>query len=424
MIEKNTLPQEIWTFRRVMHATLILLLVIFGFWLIYRFYQVIFVFTVAILLGTVIRPAIDWLHRKGLPEVTGIVVVFILLLSFLTGFMFLLFPLIIDQGSTIIAAIPGYYQNLRNLALNSPSQMILSLSKLLPATLTNLVPSLQTGQQVLVNAEQAIGYLSSFIHVIFMAIAILLLVFLWTLNGSQAIKAMLLLLPEEKREGIGELILAMETKISAYIVGESILCLTIGIMALISYLVIGLPNALTLALIAGVFEAVPMIGPFLGAIPAGVVALSIGPGKLLWVVVSTVLIQQLENYLLVPRVMRKAVGVNPFVSLLAIFAFSSFFGIMGALMAIPLAVIIQLTLDHFLFHPVEIEAKEAGGRDLTSRLRYAARDFAQDLRKQARIKKNGSDQRVKEIDQVMDEIEGITDDLDTLLAQAQTAGDE
>jgi predicted PurR-regulated permease PerM len=424
MMEKPVLPQETWTFRRVMNATLILLSVVFGFWLIYRFYQVIFVFAIAILLGTVIRPAVGWLHRKGLPEVAGIMIVFVLLLGFLTGFMFLLFPLIIAQGTTIVAAVPGYYQNLRNWAINSPSQIILSLSGLLPATLTKLVPSIQTGQQVLVTAEQAIGYVSSFIHVIFMAVAILLLVFLWILKGPQAIKAMLLLLPEEKRDGIDELIHAMETKISAYIVGESILCLTIGVMALISYMIIGLPNALTLALIAGVFEAVPMIGPFLGAIPAGVVAFSIGPIKLLWVVISTVIIQQLENYLLVPRVMRKAVGVNPFVSLLAIFAFTSFFGIAGALMAIPLAVIIQLALDHFIFHPIETLPNEAGGRNITGRLRYEARDFAQDLRKQARIKKSGSDQRVKEIDQVMDEIEGITDDLDALLAQTQTPGEE
>ena len=147
MMEKPVLPQETWTFRRVMNATLILLSVVFGFWLIYRFYQVIFVFAIAILLGTVIRPAVGWLHRKGLPEVAGIMIVFVLLLGFLTGFMFLLFPLIIAQGTTIVAAVPGYYQNLRNWAINSPSQIILSLSGLLPATLTKLVPSIQTGHK-------------------------------------------------------------------------------------------------------------------------------------------------------------------------------------------------------------------------------------------------------------------------------------
>jgi hypothetical protein len=134
-------------------------------------------------------------------------------------------------------------------------------------------------------------------------------------------------------------------------------------------------------------------------------------------------IQQLENSLLVPRVMRKAVGVNPFVSLLALFAFSSLFGIAGALMAIPIAAIIQLLLDRFLFHPTVMEAEVSTGRDYASRLRYEAQDLIQDLRKQARLKKGGSDQKVMQIDQLMDEIEAITTDLDSLLAQIPPSGE-
>jgi hypothetical protein len=129
----------------------------------------------------------------------------------------------------------------------------------------------------------------------------------------------------------------------------------------------------------------------------------------------------LENSLLVPRVMRKAVGVNPFVTLLAIFAFSSLFGIAGALMAIPMAAMIQLLLDRFVFHQVAMEPEVSAGRDFASRLRYEAQDLAQDLRKQARLKKGGSALRIKQIDQVMDEIETITTDLDALLAQAGTS---
>ena len=143
----------------------------------------------------------------------------------------------------------------------------------------------------------------------------------------------------------------------------------------------------------------------------------IGPDKLIWVIVATVVIQQLENSLLVPRVMSKAVGVNPFVTLLAIFAFSSFFGIAGALMAIPMAAIIQLVLNHFVFHPTTTESEASVGRDYASRLRYEAQDLASDLRKQARLNKGGSELRVRQIDQVMDEIETITTDLDALLAQ-------
>ena len=159
-----------------------------------------------------------------------------------------------------------------------------------------------------------------------------------------------------------------------------------------------------------------MIGPFLGACPAALVGLSIAPHKLIWVIVATVVIQQLENLLLVPRIMRKAVGVNPFVTLLALFAFSSLFGIAGALMAIPMAAIIQLLLNRFVFHPAAMEPEVSAGRDYASRLRYETQDLAQDLRKQARLNKGGSDLSLKQIDHVMDEIEGITTDLDALLA--------
>jgi hypothetical protein len=109
---------------------------------------------------------------------------------------------------------------------------------------------------------------------------------------------------------------------------------------------------------------------------------------------------------------------------LAIFGFSSLFGIIGALMAIPFAAIIQILLDRFVFRQNELEPEGVTGRDYSSRLRYETQKFTRDLRKQARLKKRGSDQQVKKIDQVMDEIEMITTDLDHLLAQETSEGQE
>ena len=412
-----------WTFRRVVWATLVLISVILGFWLLYRFNQVVFILFIAIVIGTVIRPAAAWLHQRGLPRIAGVILVYLLLLMLFIGFLLLLFPLIVEQGTTIAAAVPGYYQNLREWMGNFPNQLIVRLSEFLPATLPSLKPGApqQTGEEVMASAGQALGYVILAAKVFFIAIVTLVLAFYWTLDGPRIIQSFLLLVPQDQRESMSELISAMETKVGFYIAGQGILCLVIGIMALIAYLLIGLPNALVLALMAGVLEAVPMIGPLLGAIPAALVALSIAPDKLIWVIVATVVIQQLENSLLVPRVMSKAVGVNPFVTLLALFAFSSLFGIAGALMAIPMAAIIQLLLNRFVFHPATMEPEVSAGRDYASRLRYEAQDLAQDLRKQARLKKRGSALRVKQIDQVMDEIETITTDLDALLAQASTS---
>jgi predicted PurR-regulated permease PerM len=404
-------------------ATLVLVSIALGFWLLYRFNQVVFILFVAILMGTVIRPAVAWLHRRGLPRIAGVILVYFLLLALLIGFVLLLVPLIVEQGRTIAAAVPGYYQSLRAWMVNIPNDLIVRLSEFLPATLPSLAPVQQTGQQMLASAGQALGYVAISSRVIFMAIAILLLAVHWTLDGPRTIQSLLLLIPKDKRQSIGELILAMESKVGYYIAGQGVLCLVIGIMALVAYLLIGLPNALLLALVAGVMEAVPMVGPLLGAIPAVVIALSVSPSKLVWVIVATIVIQQVENTLLVPRIMRKAVGVNPFVSLLAIFAFNSLLGIAGALMAIPIAAIIQILLDRFVFHPGAMEPDVSAGRDIASRLRYEAQDLAQDLRKQARLKKGGSVLRVKQIDQVMDEIETITTDLDALLAQVPPSGE-
>jgi predicted PurR-regulated permease PerM len=411
-----------WTFRRVMWATLVLVFVALSFWLLYRFNQVVFVLFIAILIGTAIRPSVTWLHRRGLPRTAGVILVYLLLLALLIGFVLLLFPVIVEQSATIAAAVPGYYQSLREWMVNFPNPWIVRLSDFLPTTLPGLEPTQQTGEQVLATAGQALGFLASAARFLFIISAILLLAFHWTIVGPRTIQSLLLLVPKGQREDISELISAVETKVGFYIAGQSVLCLVIGVMALIAYLLIGLPNALVLALVAGVMEAVPIVGPLLGAIPASIVALSIAPSKLMWVIVATIIIQQVENSLLVPRVMRKAVGVNPFVSLLSIFAFSSIFGVAGALMAIPIAAILQLILDRFIFHPGMMESELSAGRDYASRLRYEAQDLAQDLRKQTRFTIEGSDLSIKQIDQVLDEIETITTDLDSLLAQLPSSG--
>jgi predicted PurR-regulated permease PerM len=415
-------PANEWTFRQVVWATLVFAFIAISFWLLFRFSQVIFVFFIAIVIGTVIRPAVTWLYSHGLSRMVSLILIYFLLLALLVGFVLLVYPLIAEQSGIIAASLPDYYQNFRNWMTLSPNPMIMRISLFLPPTLPVLEPALHTGQEALASAEQILGYAVSVVKAISMLAAILLLSFHWTINGPRTIQSLILLLPVAQRERTRDLVSAMETKVSAFITGQAVLCLVIGVMALIAYLVIGLPNAFVLALVAGVLEAVPVVGPVLGAVPAGLIALSISPAKLIWIIVATIVIQQLENSLLVPRIMRRAVGVNPFVTLVALFAFSSLLGIPGALMAIPIAAILQLLLDRFLFNPETKEPEPSIGRDYTSRLRYETQDLIQDLRKQARLKKGGSALKARQIDQLMEEIEAIATDLDAQLAQDQTPG--
>ena len=411
-----------WTFRRVVWGTLVLVAVALCFWLLYRFSSIVFILFVSIVLGTVIRPIVTWLNSRGMSQMVAGILVFLLLLALVIGFLLVLYPLISEQSGKLTTSLPGYYQTFRDWMLGNSNLLVEQLGEYLPSSLS--IPGLtqQTGEQILNTAGQALGYVTIAANVIFTVTTVLLLVFYWMLYGPRTIRSLLVLIPKTQRETIGKLVLDIETKVGYYILGQGALCLVIGIMALVAYLFIGLPNALLLALVAGVLEAVPMVGPLLGAVPAAIIALSIAPSKLIWVIVATLIIQQLENSLLVPRIMRKTVGVNPFVSLLSLFAFGSLLGIPGALMAIPIAAILQLILQHFVFDPSPDEASASSGRDYASRLRYEAQDLVQDLRRQARLKKAGSGERVKQIDQVMDEIETITSDLDALLGQVNPSG--
>ena len=122
-----------WTFRRVMGATLLLVLVGLSFWLLYRFNQVVFILFVSILIGTVIRPVVAWLNRRGpAPHGGGDSVSFVLL-ALLIGFVLLLFPLLVDQSTTIAAAVPGHHQGLREWMVRS-SQPIDCTAKRVPSS--------------------------------------------------------------------------------------------------------------------------------------------------------------------------------------------------------------------------------------------------------------------------------------------------
>jgi hypothetical protein len=159
-----------------------------------------------------------------------------------------------------------------------------------------------------------------------------------------------------------------------------------------------------------------VIGPVLGAVPPVLLALSLEPSKVIWVILAVIIIQQIEGNLLVPRVMDQAVGVNAIVTILAIFAFGALFGMGGAIMAIPLAAVIQVLINRFVFEASGAPTEVPDTRNRYSMLRYEAQELIQDVRKQVRRKEDGAD---LETDRVEDMIEAIATDVDSTLAQME-----
>ncbi len=128
----------------------------------------------------------------------------------------------------------------------------------------------------------------------------------------------------------------------AWVRGQLFLSLVIGVLVYIGLFLLNVPYALTLAIAAGVLEVVPVIGPIVASIPGILLAFTISPVLALGVAVMYFVVQQLENHLIVPQVMGRAVGLNPLVVILAIAVGSRLLGIMGALLAVPLTVVLQI----------------------------------------------------------------------------------
>ena len=125
--------------------------------------------------------------------------------------------------------------------------------------------------------------------------------------------------------------------------------LIIGALSYIALVILGVNYSLLLALFAGITEIIPYIGPVLGAVPAVIIAFTQGPIKGLFVVIVYVLIQQLENNFIVPKVMKKSVGLNPIIVIIVIMIGIKIAGIAGALLAVPFTAIIQVIANE-LFH--------------------------------------------------------------------------
>jgi predicted PurR-regulated permease PerM len=389
---------------------------------VFQFYNVAFILFSALVLGTVIRPAVDWLNHRGVRREAGVILAYLALLALLIGFILLLAPLLIEQAKGIIAKLPAYYQSLHAGLLDSPGALVQRLAQQLPAQLALSLPAQAGGGlafgavgQALSAVGQALSYVGMLWRLLFVGTAILVLAFYWTQDGDRMVQSAMLHVPAERREEWHNLISEMETKIGAYVRGLSVLSGVVGVMATIAYLVIGLPSPLVLGLLAGVFEAVPVVGPILGAVLPVLLALSVDPSKVIWVVVATILIQQAEGHFLVPRVMDKAVGVSPIVTILGILAFSTLIGLPGAVLAIPLAALIQILLNYAVLQRETAHLKQPAGRDPVSVLRYRAHDLVQDVRSQMRYKQNATD---AEGDRIEDLVEVAALSLENLLAQA------
>ncbi len=412
-------PWSDWTPREVIAGTLVVLSVVIVFLLVHRFRLVAIIVFSGIIVNMAMTPAVDWLQRHHMPRALSVIVIYAALLGIFIGCVVLLIPPIIEQLSTALPKIETYYRDLKSALMSSPLLLIHQIAIRLPSQINVTFVAPPTTGDALDAVGQALTTTGAILSGLITLTAMLLIGFYWTLEGENVLRTVLRPLSTDKRESAQEIFQEIGSRVGGYVRGQGILAITIAVANLSVYLLIGLPVALAVALLAGACVLIPVIGPTLGMIPAVLVAFAYDPSKVIWVVVASTLIQLLENNLLAPRVMRITVGVNPLVTLLAIVAFGALFGFAGLLLAIPIAAIVQIILDRSLLRPQASGLAAPAGRDRSSKLRYDTQEYIVDLRNVAR--RPVTNHIPAEPEPVEDALEVIALELDEALAQVESS---
>lgn len=316
MITKD-MPQKI----DISHRTVIFTaLFILALWIIFLIRDLLIILFVAVIFVSALSPLVNFFMKLKLPKVLSIALTYIIIIAVLAGVIVSVIPPLVEQSSRLIATAPALlaqFFNITNIDKSVFSSEVTSLSKNLFSITISLFDNLLT-------------------------IVFLLVLTFYMLLEKENLESRTASLFKSKEERVKRSIVKIEEKLGAWLQGQLVLSLLIGAMCYVGLIILNIPYALPLAMIAGVMEVIPVIGPIISALPAIFLALTISPFLSVVVALMYLVIQQLENHLVVPQVMKRAVGLNPLIVILAIAIGSRLLGISGALLAVPMAVVIQI----------------------------------------------------------------------------------
>lgn len=310
------------------------LLVVAAGWFILQIKDILILFFIAYILMAALKPYVHFLTKYKIPRPISVAVLYIATLSVVVLLIIPLIPFFSTQISSLIKSFPKYLDDiLHALQINIQASQI-------ETVITSQLAAISS------NAFAVTGAILSSIFSLFLVFVVS---FYLMIDESRLKKELSVLFPKKDREGVLNITQQVEEKLGAWFRGQIVLCFSIGLLTWIVLSLIGFPFALPLALLAGILEIVPTIGPILSAVPAVIVALSVSPGLALLIVILYIFIQTLENNVLVPKVMQRAVGLNPIVIILAITIGAQLLGVLGALLSIPfisMVIIIVKNLRH------------------------------------------------------------------------------
>ena len=312
----------------ISHKTIIFtVLFLIMLWFIVQIKDIIFLLFVAFIVMTAFKPIVEILEKLFLPRVVAIIIVYIGIFAILGFTTSGLFPPLVTQTIHLVEILPSYIGNVL--------PFIQIDSQIISQQLTPL------GENLL---KVTVGFFSNLISVF----SILVIAFYLLIERKQVGPLLSEFMGEKAAKQLILILAKIEERLGTWVRGQLTLMIFIGLATFIGLTLLGLPFALPLSILAGMLEIVPMIGPIISAVPAVLVALTGSPYLAAATAGLYFIVQQLEANIVVPIVMKKAVGVPPLLTIIALMVGGKLAGILGAVLSVPIFLTLETVFTEYL----------------------------------------------------------------------------
>jgi predicted PurR-regulated permease PerM len=308
---------------------------VLGIWLLARLWTVLLLILIALILAGTLSPVLTWLERHRVRRPVGLALVLAGLIFAVVSLGALVVPALAAQVADVVESGPA----LRNQAADYMASIPLLAER--AESVRNAEPS------ALLTAlgERALAYATTALQTILYGLTTVVLAFYFLADHERVQGFLFALLPRRYHLRTARVLLDMETIVGGYVRGQALTSFLIGFFTLVTLAILRVPNALALAVFAGLADLIPFVGTFLAVIPPSVAALQRGPIAAGIVLVALVAYQQIEGHLIIPRVYGQTMRLSPVAVMVALLIGGELLGLVGALLALPLAAGIRVLVE-------------------------------------------------------------------------------
>ena len=290
---------------------------------------------IAAIVVYLLNPVVSFLERRGMRRIFGVTLVYVVFLVIVSTILRLLIPMISEQLTAFIDALPGY----ANTAIERANQLLARLGYDVRISLDNdeIARLIQENRQTIIGLIGGVRDIAGqILHVlVVLAVGIILSIYL-LLDLPKIQRGFMQMIPERVRPELTDILERISATLGGFFRGQLLVATFVGVASAVGLTIAGVPFGILIGLIAGILNLVPLIGPFLAMIPAVLVGLLSGqPSKALWAAIVLLVVQQIDNHVVSPNVMGRTVNLHPVTVMLALLAGAALAGILGMLVVIP-----------------------------------------------------------------------------------------